>query len=207
MKRTIFFILGVSVYMFFLVLFGCAESADTADISDVNGGDEEGVVVDVEADLEVDLEGQPQLEISHVVGDFEIIEDLDQWLYYDGAMFSVKYPPGWVPQQYDTFFDFRPSGFSSGFVWTVNIVPRHDHTVDNIISGMGAQFGSDRRVEEETLNMDQYAARHVVITSDSDPDFYYSAVFIERDDRVYFLANTYGFMPAFELFYENFSLK
>lgn len=152
--------------------------------------------------------GAPAEEVLPLAEEVEKVST-DAWHKFETELFTVKYPDGFEPSEYGKFVTFSPRDFEKGqgFYWTVNVVPNRENTVENMITGMGAQYAKDRNVKRNDIKIDQLSALRVLITTERDADFYYEAVLVETDADVYFISNTQKQDPAFTAFYGSFRLK
>lgn len=205
LKRTCTYLLLVAFTLFSLILISCGgEALEGPEMSDEVMEDVEDDVGDMEDDSEDDTEEADEEE--EVASDAPA--DTSLWHTYETDDFTIKYPQGWEPNQYNTFFDFRPrDNEEGGFVWSINQVANRGETAENMITGMGAQYASDRDVARSEVTIDGKEYLHVVVTTSRDEDFYYEGVFVETDEKVYFIANTDMESAEFAAFYESFVLN
>lgn len=149
--------------------------------------------------------------VEDIAVEIEEVEKVstDMWHKFETDLFTVKYPDGFEPAEYGKFVTFQPRDFEkgAGFYWTVNVVPNRENTVENMITGMGAQYAKDRKVERSEMKISQLDALRVLVTTERDESFYYEAIFVETEANVYFISNTQKENPAFTAFYGSFRLK
>lgn len=183
-------IFPVFLMIFSLTLFSCGKRDQSRDVS---GEVEEAVPVIEEVENQVEEEESVSTETWHL---------------YETDYYTIKYPDGFEPAEYKKLTTFNPRDYTGGaFFWTVNIFQNRKDTMENLITGMGAQYAKDRNVERDDIKIDQLPALRVLITTERDADFYYEAVLVETDENVYFISNTQKKDPAFTAFYGSFRLK
>lgn len=172
-----------------------------------------GLFVYNKLDLGVDVSKnteEPSAVIEEVENQVEEEESVstDTWHLYETDYYTIKYPDGFEPAEYKKLTTFNPRDYTGGaFFWTVNIFQNRKDTMENLITGMGAQYAKDRNVERDDIKIDQLDALRVLITTERDAGFYYEAVLVETDENVYFISNTQKKDPAFTAFYGSFRLK
>lgn len=132
----------------------------------------------------------------------------EEWQAYidDDLGFQIDIPADWyVRPQNEELVGFSPSGFGD-YVWGVHIYNSSEITTQAIINDMGKQFEQTRQESRRAVIINGLSATNVLVTTTTHPDWFYQAVIIEYNDKIFQITNGAIRDDRFGTFYQSFKL-
>jgi hypothetical protein len=135
--------------------------------------------------------------------------DISDWQVYgdDARGFQFGYPLGWRVEVFDSWVGVGPAAMREDVQWGVRLFDSSDTTIEQVISDVGRQFGSDRTEARECVYLDGMAAIKVIVTTSQIEDWYSESIVFEYQGTILEIGNGAVRDERFEAFYTSFHLN
>lgn len=130
----------------------------------------------------------------------------DNQVYADDQLgFQISYPKNWrvCGGAGDiTFCNSEHGGEGYDGDWFIFVHKSSEKTIDDIIGGVGDQWGKDRKEVRTPITINGYpATRAQIFVKDS---LWVDSVFLEKDGKIFWIEDGAGGNPGFSDFYSSF---
>lgn len=127
-------------------------------------------------------------------------------VYVDNQLgFQISYPKNWRDcggAGDITFCNLDHGGDGYDGDWFIFVHNSSEKTIDDIIGGVGDQWGADRREVRTPITINGYpATRAQIFIKDS---LWFDSVFLEKNGKIFWIENGATGNPGFTDFYSSF---
>lgn len=138
-----------------------------------------------------------------------------EWVSYTSTNYNLSffYPKGWVVNdsvstEQNSFMGIglTPPDIKEDMLWGILVYKSSETTVDKIIDGMGDQF-TDRQVQKEKITINGLTATKIIVTTASNPNWYYEQVIVSKSGKIYAVSNGAVKDDKFSTFYNSLIIK
>lgn len=129
----------------------------------------------------------------------------NNWQNYqnDKLGFRIKYPQGWVYEEFDTGIYFgTPESKSGGYIWGIFI--HQPSELEKVIAQMGEQFEDRKELRSEVTVNKNITGTMVTVTTKKYPDWISKTVYFENNGQLFAIGNGAIDDDRFESFYKSF---